>query len=618
MNILVTNAGQYEQRIKEVLTETPCTWGPDGLIVTLERCEEGVRVVSDGKNVTLYYSDLTSLFRGIGTVVTGEGAYDVFEKCSCRQLGNMVDCSRNAVVKVETVKRFCRMSALMGFHMLQLYTEDTYEIEGEPYFGHLRGRYTQEELREIDAYAMEFGIEVIPCIQTLAHMNAIFQWPAYAGIQDNYDILNVGLERSLELIEKMFITMRGALHSDQINIGMDEAHTLGRGKYLDQFGYRERAQIMSAHLEKVMALCRKYGYKPMMWSDMFFRICSPSDLYFAVDAHVTDEVRASVPEDVMLVMWNYYYEDALYENMCREHFAFKNKIAFAGGAANWMGFAPFQQYAVDVARGAAAKIREYPFETVFCTEWSNDGAETSFLAGLPSMAIYAESAWNGDTGDAALSRCMKRVSADFRDFMSMDAFSILPSVSGNFSFAGKYLFYSDILQGKWDAHVPEESEEHFAKAVPMFEEAAKRNPNWSYIFDSYTTLAAVLEQKAKLGLRLKAAYDSGDREEMRRIAEQVIPELVERVEAFLQAFKYRWETENKDFGFDIHEIRIGGLIYRLKGAAQKISGYLDGKTARIEELEQPRLGHRFPEDCGAFTGTVRWKDAATVSLNGAF
>lgn len=69
MEIYVKNAGELEPLIKEVLAETEATWGEGGLTVTLDKCDEGVRVVSDGKNVTLYYSDLTSLFRGIGTVV---------------------------------------------------------------------------------------------------------------------------------------------------------------------------------------------------------------------------------------------------------------------------------------------------------------------------------------------------------------------------------------------------------------------------------------------------------------------------------------------------------------------------------------------------------------------
>ena len=67
-------------------------------------------------------------------------------------LGVMLDCSRNAVLKPEKVKEFARIIRKMGYDTLMLYTEDTYEIESQPYFGYLRGKYTKEELKDIDKY----------------------------------------------------------------------------------------------------------------------------------------------------------------------------------------------------------------------------------------------------------------------------------------------------------------------------------------------------------------------------------------------------------------------------------------------------------------------------------
>ena len=61
---------------------------------------------------------------------------------SIRSLGIMLDCSRNAVMTPKKVKEFASLIAGMGYNMLLLYTEDTYEIEGEPFFGYMRGRYT--------------------------------------------------------------------------------------------------------------------------------------------------------------------------------------------------------------------------------------------------------------------------------------------------------------------------------------------------------------------------------------------------------------------------------------------------------------------------------------------
>ena len=69
------------------------------------------------------------------------------QKAKFETLCIMVDCSRNAVVNVESVKKLLLHMASMGFNALMLYTEDTYELPEFPYFGHLRGRYTKAELK---------------------------------------------------------------------------------------------------------------------------------------------------------------------------------------------------------------------------------------------------------------------------------------------------------------------------------------------------------------------------------------------------------------------------------------------------------------------------------------
>ena len=64
----------------------------------------------------------------------------------------MIDCSRNGVMQVNQVKRFMDYIQPMGYNAIMLYTEDTFEVENEPFFGYLRGAYTQDEIRSIVEY----------------------------------------------------------------------------------------------------------------------------------------------------------------------------------------------------------------------------------------------------------------------------------------------------------------------------------------------------------------------------------------------------------------------------------------------------------------------------------
>ena len=181
-----------------------------------------------------------------------------------KRFGVMLDMSRNGIMKPEEVKKYAATIKKLGYNMIQLYTEDTYEVPGEPYFGYLRGRYSQAELKDIVTYCNSIGVEVIPCIQVLAHLNQIFMWKNYDAIKDTDDILMVGEARTYELIENMLKSVKECFTTNIINIGMDEAHMLGLGKYLDKNGYQNRFDIIHRHLDRVLALTKKYELKPVM------------------------------------------------------------------------------------------------------------------------------------------------------------------------------------------------------------------------------------------------------------------------------------------------------------------------------------------------------------------
>ena len=232
------------------------------------------------------------------------------------RFGVMIDCSRNAVPSIDGLKKFFTILAKMGYDCVMLYTEDTYEVEDEPYFGYKRGRYSIAEMQEIDRFAASIGIEVIPCIQTLAHLNAIFRWDEYRKIKDIDDILLLDDERTMTLIERMFATLSKSFASRKIHIGMDEAHNVGLGKYLDRHGFGDRYELILRHLNKVCEIARKYGYEPMMWEDMFFRLANHGDYYVKEPIAFSDDVVNKVPSDCSMVYWDYYSTDeAIYDAM---------------------------------------------------------------------------------------------------------------------------------------------------------------------------------------------------------------------------------------------------------------------------------------------------------------
>ena len=355
------------------------------------REEPGYQIRKEGKEARIFWNRLPEAFRALGKVLEHgeEEAWSEENQGVKGHTGFMFDCSRNSVLKVEMVKRLIRQTALMGLEWFLLYTEDTYEVKGYPYFGALRGRYTEEEIRECDAYAALFGVEMIPCIQTLAHLRTALRWPAMEQYRDNMDILLAEEEKTYELIDAMLAAVSRMYRSRRVHLGMDEAFYLGYGNYRRIHGEVKQGELIRRHLDRVMKICEKYGLDPMIWSDMFFVTPGGGD-YYNVPADYEWPEGEKPDRRTTLVYWDYEGHDpARYTRMARLHKKLTEQVCFAGGAWIWNGLAPNYAQAMDATKAAFAGLKDTGVEDSFFTLWQDNGAETPMVAGLPMMAFYS-------------------------------------------------------------------------------------------------------------------------------------------------------------------------------------------------------------------------------------
>ena len=513
-----------------------------------------------------------------------------------RRFGVMLDCSRNAVMRVSELKKFIDILEKMGYNMLELYTEDTLEIKNEPYFGYLRGRYTSAEIKEIDAYAKAHGVELIPCIQTLAHFTNLVHIPEYAQITDIGDILLIDEPRTYELLDNIFATLAENFTSRLVNIGMDEAFMVGLGKYLRKHGYVDRHKLLLKHLEKVVAIAKKYGFKPHMWADMFFRLVNDGKYNEGavtipdVKKLVSEETKKLVPKDVELVYWDYYNDNQeFYDKMIKAHKAFDREVWFAGGAWSWVGFAPLNGKSLKTMLPAMKSVRENGIKDVMITMWGDNGGECSFYSLLPSLyAIrqYADGNYDQKKIEDGFYKLFK---IKFSDFMMLD----IPNgetPAEKVQNPCKSLLYNDLFLGYCDRAVAQEKKIPYAQYAVDLKKVAKRAGDFDYIFDTQSKLCNALAIKATLGVRARLAYQSQDKKQLIAIVKDC-DELVDRLEVFLSAFRNLWHRENKPHGWEVQDIRLGGLIQRVKTCTLKLREYLKDKTGtlKIEELEEVLL-----------------------------
>lgn len=504
-----------------------------------------------------------------------------------KMLGVMVDCSRNAVLSVPSVKRFADVISQMGYNALMLYTEDTYEVEGQPFFGHFRGRYSREELSEIDGYCARRGVELIPCIQTLAHLNCMFKQRAvYGDINDCDDILLAGDERTYKLIDDMLKSLSSCVRSRKIHIGMDEAYRVGTGKYKTKNGERDRFEVINEHLHKVCGIAAKYGYEPMIWSDMFVKLATGNDSQYAHADPAKIKEKAALPESVSLVYWDYYSDDPVrYERMIGVNKLFGRPVYFAGGAWTWNGFCPDNEKSIRNTRAALSACKARGVDGVFVTLWGDDGAECSPFAVLPSLLCAAEFYKGNEDLEDIKEKFARLCGASFDGFTLFDA---LDKPGGKHGVnPSKYLFYNDLFCGKRDPFVGKDDGAYYAALSRKIKGVSEKG-EYAYLFDVYEKLADVLSIKCDMGARLRKAYRKGDRRALSDILSD-LPALEEKIEAFYTAHKNRWFYDNKPYGFDVQDIRIGGLLRRVRSCRERLSDYLSGKINEIPELSEPQL-----------------------------
>ncbi len=509
-----------------------------------------------------------------------------------KNFGALICCASNGVMKVQKVKQFIDCLAKMGYTLLELCIDDMYKIEDEPYFGYLRGGYSRAEIREMDAYAREKGIELVPVAQTLAHLTNLVKLPHYADIVDIDDILLIDEPKTYELIDKMFRELSLSFTSRKLNIGFDEAFKVGLGKYLDKHGYQDRITLLQRHLNRVLEIARKYGFKVHMWSDMFFRLVSQGNYcYDGKGSAIADNVKEAVPQDVEICYWEYYTDDeTVYDKMLMAHEQFDRELWFAGGAWSWNGFAPQNGFSLKSLGASMKQVRAHNVENVLITVWGDDGHDCSYFSVLPSL--YAARQFADGVTDMAVIKAgfYEAFGVEFDDFMLLD----LPTKNSENPNADrpdnscKSLLYNDCFLGIRDHALAQVEHIPYGDYAAQLHAAAGRMGEYAYLFENLEALCLALDVKAELGLRTRSAYQAGDREALGALVQDYY-EAQRRVARFRDTLRRVWMTDNKPYGWDIQQIRLGGLQARLLDGAQRLEEYLQGVCDSIPELEETIL-----------------------------
>jgi len=590
----------------------------DGIAVSAVQCDKsGLKY--DGKNAVIYYARKHMFFRELGILCEyirkGENI-DHVDDGHFVTVSLMIDSSRCAVPTVDGTCRLLDYLAVIGYNLAMLYTEDTIELEGRPYFGYMRGRYTESEIRQMDDYAYDYGIELIPCLECYGHMEKYLMWGEAWAIKDTERVMLAREDATFEFLDKLIGTVSRCFRSRRIHIGMDEAWDMGRGRFLDKHGYVPPFEIFTEYMERLISITDKYGLRPMMWSDMYFRVSTTNNRYYGEDIEIPKEVADRIPESVELVFWHYGEKPYCDDYMLKKHKALNRSVLYCGGLWSWIGHFPEHNYMMETQRFSLDACRNNDVHEAMTTVWSNDNAECDLFSNLFGLSYFAELCYDKDASDEKLrSRFEACTGGKWDAFYEMSFYHNSfggenDDYSGNNwpkRFLGKPLFWQDIMEGLFDTHLyAKKMSGHYAEYAAKFE-AYKDGGKWDYLYEYARAVFDYLAVKTEIAENLVPAYKAGDRAKLTEIATVLLPALKEKTVTVHKVHKAAWFDKQKALGWSGLDIRYGGMASRCDTAMELIGRYLDGKDEVIEELEEPRLYK-------GIGGFIQYSSIATVNL----
>lgn len=621
MNICISSfPAELDTALRDVAALFPNRFSGSGLPVSF-RFDSGMKpganrvTHTDGGGLSVVSGGITGALRALGRIMGAarDGAVAPFEETPCMDhVGIMPDCSRNAVMNVPTLKRYMLRCALMGVNTVMLYTEDTYEVPEEPYMGYLRGGYSCEQLRELDAYAAALGIEMLPCIQTLGHMEQFLKWKPNWKYRDNASILCPGDDDVYAFIERCIKAVSSCFRSRRIHVGMDEAWGLGTGNFKTRFGEKDPSAIMNEHLGRVCDICAKAGLAPIIWGDMFFQLATKTGNWYDVDGTLPPEVVAGIPKALTLMYWDYYHQKA---DDYTKFFDFYTNIghtpSFAGGVYVWGRLWCALPFTLRITDAAMAACRARGINEAFVTLWGDDGAECDLESALPGIQHFAELAYSADGNVDAARRNANLFGScglDFDDWLlsaQIDTNRFFRDADRTPSNASKMLLWQDPMLAMYEPLTlphPDLPSFYLDLADTLFKAAAK-SPE-AAMLERPARIAKIVGMKSNLRSRLRAAIVAKDRKAVADMVTHDVMPLRDEYVALWHEHRRRWMSTNTPFGWEVLESRYCSVIGRYDTMMMRLNAFADGELDTIPELEAELLNP--------------WKDDSAVFPWGAY
>ncbi len=158
--------------------------------------------------------------------------------------------------------------------------------------GTWRGGYTSMEHRKLMHACGQLGLQVIPLIQTLGHLEWLLKHDAYRHLRENDSVSELcPLHPDVRKLLKRWIDEVVSLHPESrfLHLGGDETMHLGT---CPKCAVHDKMRLYTDHMSELCAYASAKGLRPLIWADVFLR-------------ENRMELASALPKETIPVDWHY-------------------------------------------------------------------------------------------------------------------------------------------------------------------------------------------------------------------------------------------------------------------------------------------------------------------------
>jgi len=298
--------------------------------------------------------------------------------------GVMLDVSRGKVPTFETLCTVVDQCARLKLNALMLYVEHTFRFRRHPRIGAGTSPLDAETLRRLDVYAAERGVELIPSLQSLGHMDHVLNLPEYSHLAEtpSHWTLAPAVPETYALLQDLYDEFLPNFTSGFFNANCDESFDLGSGRSAEMQQELGAGGPFLAHVSRVRELARSHGKRTMIWADM---------------PHAHPERLAEFAADVVFLDW--WYEATFDYDRVKRFAEAGRDFLVCPGTSTWNCLFPRVDNAVANVTGWADAGRRHGALGLLVTDWGDFGHYNLQGNSWFGYAWAAEQAWGGEGAD---------------------------------------------------------------------------------------------------------------------------------------------------------------------------------------------------------------------------